>query len=129
MTSEATSAGVAAPFLAGLHARSIVYQRCMACGRAQTLAHYACTTCGSPALTWQIASGQGRVYATTTIARAPSEDYAALVPYTLALVDMEEGFRLLGHAAPEVAITDDVIAGFFEHAGRTLLWFTHPIVA
>jgi uncharacterized OB-fold protein len=45
------------------------------------------------------------------------------VPYTLVLVDLDEGARLMGHADPGVAIGARVSAGFFEHDGRRLVRF------
>uniref|UniRef100_UPI0028B140D7 Zn-ribbon domain-containing OB-fold protein n=1 Tax=Diaphorobacter nitroreducens TaxID=164759 RepID=UPI0028B140D7 len=63
------------------------------------------------------------VRATTVVARAPSEDFRALAPYTLAIVQLDEGPRLMGHAAAGVQIGERVRAEFFEHLGRPLLRF------
>ena len=40
------------------------------------------------------------------------------------IVELDEGARLMGHAAPGVAIGQRVRAGFFEHLGRQLIRFT-----
>jgi uncharacterized OB-fold protein len=63
------------------------------------------------------------VFATTVVARAPSKVFQPLAPYTLALVDLDEGARLMGHAEPGTSIGDQVAAGFFEHEGQTLVRF------
>lgn len=119
---------LARPFLDGLAEGVLRYQRCTACSAAQTLARYACQRCGSEELDWLDAAGTGVVYATTIVTRAPSDAFRTLVPYTLALVDLDEGFRLLGHGAkdlsPGLAIGDRVAARVFEHAGRRLVSFT-----
>jgi uncharacterized OB-fold protein len=110
-------------FLEGLQRAELRYQACSACQAAQTLARYACRRCGSTRLEWRKAAGRGVVYATTVVSRAPSDDFRALVPYTLALVDLEEGARVMGHAAPGIAIGERVLAGYFELAGRKLIRF------
>jgi uncharacterized OB-fold protein len=110
-------------FTKGLQMGVLRYQHCAACGVAQTLARYACRQCGSDQLIWRDAVGTGRVYACTVVTRAPSDEFRALAPYTLALVDLDEGFRLMAHASPGVAIGDAVVAEFFEHQGRQLIRF------
>lgn len=115
---------LAAPFNQGLAEGRLRFQRCDDCRHAQTLPRYACTRCGSPRLHWQDAAGTGVVHAVTEVARAPSEAFRALAPYTLVLVTLDEGPRLMAHAAPGVAIGDRVAAGFFEHQDRPLVRFT-----
>jgi uncharacterized OB-fold protein len=74
-------------------------------------------------LEWRDSNGRGTVYATTVVERAPSDEFRALAPYTLALVDLDEGPRLMGHATPDVAIGDRVDAEIFQCAGRALVRF------
>ena len=114
---------ISAPFLAGLAEGAIRYQACAECGTAQTLARYACRACGGGRLEWRAATGRGTVFAVTVVTRAPSEEFRALAPYTLALVDLDEGARLMGHAEPGVAIGQRVAAAFFDHNGRPLVRF------
>ena len=59
----------------------------------------------------------------TEVKRAPSDEYRPLAPYTLVIVELDEGARLMGHAAPGVVIGQRVRAGFFEHLGRQLIRF------
>lgn len=99
------------------------YQACVECGASQTLERFACRACGSTRLEWRPASGRGVVYASTVVMRAPSQEFRALVPYTLVLVDLDEGARLMGHASPGLAIGDRVHASPFQFNGRTLLKF------
>jgi uncharacterized OB-fold protein len=112
-----------APFVEGLRSGEIRYQACRACNAPQTLARYACRACGSTNLEWRLSRGIGRVYAATTVARAPSEEYRALAPYTLAIVELEEGPRVMGHASVGVRIGDRVRASFFAFGERELLLF------
>lgn len=114
---------LATPFNDGLRSGVVRYQRCAACGQAQTLARYACQRCGHDQLDWHDAAGTATVRAATVVARAPSDDYRPLAPYTLVIVELDEGPRLMGHAEADVQIGARVRAGFFEHLGRPLLRF------
>lgn len=102
----------AAPYLDGLAHGVLRYQRCDACLAAQTLARHACRQCGATRLSWHASVGRGTVYATTVVTRAPSEAFRALVPYTLVLVDLDEGFRVMAHGSAGLAIGERVAAGF-----------------
>ena len=114
---------MARPFVEGLARGELRYQLCMKCGAAQKLARYACRACGATGLAWKVSAGSGTVFATSVVSRAPAEAYKPLVPYTLVLVDLDEGARLMGHAEPGIVIGERVRAGFFEHDGRRLIRF------
>jgi uncharacterized OB-fold protein len=61
-----------------------------------------CPGCGGVSLEWRTSSGRGTVYATTAVYRRDAK------PYNVALVDLEEGFRMMsrveGVPAEEVEI-------------------------
>jgi uncharacterized OB-fold protein len=111
------------PWRDGLQHGVLRYQRCAECGAAQTLARCACTACGGTHLAWHDASGDGTVYAVTVVQRAPSDAFRALVPYTLLLVDLDEGARVMAHGTPGLAIGDAVTASFHDLAGQRLAVF------
>ena len=115
---------ISAPFIEGLQCGEVRYQACASCGAAQTLARYACRACGGKELQWRVARGTGRVYSVTTVARAPSDEFRPLAPYALAIVELDEGPRLMGHAPADARIGDRVIAGFFDFGARRLIRFT-----
>jgi uncharacterized OB-fold protein len=114
---------LAAAFNEGLACGELRYQSCSDCAAAQTLAHYACRLCGSTHLEWRTASGLGTIYAVTMVARAPSAEFRALAPYTLVIVELDEGPRLMGHASAGVTIGERVTAEFFVFGERHLLRF------
>lgn len=114
---------LAAPFLEGVARGVLRYQRCVSCGAPQTLARYACRVCGSESLTWLDAVGTGTVYAVTVVTRAPSDAFRVLAPYTLVLVDLVEGPRVMAHGAPGLAIGDAVTARALKHADQHLVVF------
>lgn len=113
------------PFTDGLEQGVLRYQSCSACDAPQTLTRYACAICGSPRLAWREAAGTGTVYATTLVNRAPSDEFRAIVPYLLLLVDLDEGPRVMAHGMPGLAIGDRAYARIQTLAGRPLLVF-HP---
>jgi len=112
------------PFTAALNEGILRYQRCTGCGHAQTPTRLACSHCGSAALQWQDANGEGTVVAASVVSRAPSDEFRALAPYTLVLVQLAEGPCVMGHAAPGTEIGDAVKAGTVPHGERRLLRFS-----
>ena len=83
------------PFWEGCRRGELLYQRCRACGHAQFYPRTLCTACLGSDLEWLRSGGRGTVHAFTVVMRAPSEAFKADVPYVLALVDLEEGFRMM----------------------------------
>ena len=78
------------------------FQRCRGCSSAVFYPRVLCPVCGSVSLEWRTSGGLGAVYATTAVHRRDGE------PYNVALVDLEEGFRMMsrveGVPAEEVGI-------------------------
>lgn len=70
-------------------------QRCQRCGAYQFYPRSHCSTCHHPELDWCEASGRGTVKTHTVVYRAPSAAFQQDVPYVLALVDLEEGVRVM----------------------------------
>lgn len=114
---------VSAPFVDALARGEIVWQRCADCGAAQRLARYACTACGSTRLDWRASGAQGTVFAVSVVSRAPTEEFRPLAPYGLALVDLDEGARLMGHAPVDLKIGERVRAEVFSLGERRLVRF------
>jgi len=113
----------ASPFSDGLAAGVLRYQRCSACCTAQTGQRLACSACGSPQLSWHDAAGTGTVWALSTVHRAPTDAWRAAVPYTLVLVTLDEGPRVMAHGVPGLAIGQRVRAEPVVLAGQALLRF------
>lgn len=70
-------------------------QRCRACGARFLFPRALCPDCSSSDLEWLVASGHGTVYSYTVVWRAAVAHLEA--PYVLALVDLDEGVRLMTH--------------------------------
>jgi len=73
----------------------LVYQRCAACDAAIFYPRTVCPTCMSEDLEFVPSAGRGTIYSHTTLYRAGHHGYADEVPYTIVLVDLDEGVRML----------------------------------
>ena len=107
-------------FWAGCTAGELRFQRCVDCNQVQFYPRGVCLHCGSENVKWKISSGVGTVFSLTRVERAPNDVFRALAPYTLALIDLDEGFRIMAHANPQLKIGDRVSATFFNHDNRAL---------
>jgi uncharacterized OB-fold protein len=79
-------------------------QRCANCRRFRYFPAPLCPQCLSTEYEWQTVSGEGLLYAFTTVHRAPKTAMAKEIPYTIAFVDLAEGPRVmarLDHIPPE----------------------------
>ena len=112
------------PFWEGCAVGVLRYQRCARCGQAQRIPRALCESCRHPQLEWLDSARMGRILSFTVVHRAPSEAFRAETPYVIAIVDMDEGFRLMvnieGGAAAQPAIGRAVRIGFRNIAGVAL---------
>jgi uncharacterized OB-fold protein len=83
------------PFWQAAREHRLAIMRCKDCARHFFYPRLLCPHCHSAAVEWTNASGRGSVY-TFTIARRPAGPaFKADVPYVVALVELEEGPRLM----------------------------------
>ena len=86
---------VTRPFWDGLAADEIRLQRCRDCGSWVFYPRPRCSTCLSDALDWQTVSGRATVYSFTIARQATHPAFAAEVPQLLAIVELDEGVRMM----------------------------------
>lgn len=104
------------PFWLACLKRRLVIQKCTACGAHQFYPRPFCLACESGKVEWVEASGHGVIYSVTTV-RIPVVGELP-PPYILALVDLEEGPRLLSNIeGGDVRIGDRVSLGWREREG------------
>jgi uncharacterized protein len=112
------------PFWDGCTAGELRYQVCRRCRTVQLIPRSLCSTCQGLDLEWKRSEGRGRILSHTTVHRAPTPAFRAEAPYVIALVDMDEGFRLMvnvkGGDSPAVSIGRAVRIGFREVEGVAL---------
>lgn len=79
-------------YFADMREHRLPYYFCSECDAAYARPQEFCPSCGGAAQRrWS--SGEGTVYSFTTQHRAGHPYFADAVPYTIALVDLREGFR------------------------------------
>ncbi|MFK7967419.1 MAG: Zn-ribbon domain-containing OB-fold protein [Burkholderiaceae bacterium] len=88
----------------------LMLQTCNQCQTLQSLPRPFCGACQSEALSWHEASGRGTVISYSWVERGPTKAFAS--PYMLALIELEEGVRLMlniiGDNAEQARIGDAV---------------------
>lgn len=99
------------------------YQACRACGHRWYFTRTFCPACGGRDVASHACEGVGILYTCTLVHRAPTEEFRALVPFSIVLVDMQEGFRVMGHADPSLPIGAAVRCHMREIAGQLLPFF------
>ncbi len=87
---------LAREFYAQCASGRVCFQRCTACGTWRHQPRFECAACGSAAWEWQASSGRGHVFSWTVTHRAAHPAFASAVPFAVAVVEMEEGVRLVG---------------------------------
>jgi uncharacterized OB-fold protein len=99
---------VTAPFWQAAERRVLVVQRCHACGSTQHYPRGFCINCYGLDLGWIEASGKAVVHAVVTVRIPVTPELEP--PYQLALVDLQEGVRMLTNIVGEDAAIDDSVA-------------------
>ena len=71
------------------------FQKCDGCNKFRHLPRNMCAFCGSPDWKWAPSKGKGKLYS-WTIAHMPMHPaFVADVPYVAAVIELEEGVRLV----------------------------------
>ena len=103
----------------------LLIRKCKACGELHFMPRYLCPVCWSDQLEWVEAKGTGSVHSFTVIRRAPSPVFAPHTPYVVALIDLDEGPRMianvLGNGALETRIGDRVRVTFEDRGDGAML--------
>lgn len=86
---------VTKPFWDGLQQRELRIQRCTACGQGVFYPRTGCPNCGSRALEWIATAGRGTLHAFTIAHRGVPAAFKGSAPYVVAMVDLDEGARLM----------------------------------
>jgi uncharacterized OB-fold protein len=107
------------PYWDSLRAHAMRLPWCLTCDRAFFYPRPHCPRCLGAVLEWRPVGGRGTLYSFTVVHRAPPPQpaapgtagtatgpWAGAVPYVVALVDLEEGVRLMANlvgVAPDAA--------------------------
>jgi uncharacterized OB-fold protein len=104
-----------APFWAGLRRRAVVVQRCDACSHYRYPPLARCPECSGQEAQWVEVGPSGTVWSFAVYHRALHPSFAADVPYTVAVVELDDGPRITARMrrdAGPVAVGDRVAAHF-----------------
>jgi uncharacterized OB-fold protein len=106
-----------APFWAAAKERRLLIPRCNSCGSIWFPPTHACPSCGSVDRSWVEASGRGTVFSFVVVHRIYHPGFAGKVPYVVAVIELEEGLRLLSNVvgvAPDQVRCDMPVRVTFE---------------
>lgn len=122
-----TTVPLTEPFWAAAADGRLLLQRCRCCGHHQHYPRVLCQRCWHTELDWVSSSGNGRVWTFTVVHRPGHPAWNADVPYVLAIVELDEGPRLLtnvvGVDPGEVSADQRVRARFTRQGELTLVHF------
>ena len=86
-----------APFWEGAKTHKLRLPRCNACGQFWFPPSRRCVHCLNSDSTWVESAGQGRIYSFVVFHRVYHPAFESDVPYTVAIVELDEGPRLLAN--------------------------------
>lgn len=122
-----------APYWAAARERRLLLRKCNACGALHFMPRHLCPICWSDSLEWIESGGKGTVHSFTVIRRAPLPAFAPHAPYVVALIDLDEGPRmmanLLGEDALSVKIGDRVEVTFEDRGEGAMIPQFNRIIA
>lgn len=117
---------IARPFFDGLARKELLLPWCKSCGRPHFYPRFACPHCWSEEYDWRQAIGTGTVHSFTEVQANPPTSFADRLPFTIAIVDLDEGVRLMSNIVDDtsnLAIGDRVRFEFHSRDGANLPLF------
>ena len=87
---------VSTPYWEAAARGELLIQHCPACGSRQHYPRAVCKECGSTP-EWEQASGRGTIYTYTVVRQSHARPFRDLLPYVVAMVELEEGPRMMGN--------------------------------
>jgi uncharacterized OB-fold protein len=88
-------AGFAREFYEHCQRGDLRFQRCTSCGKWRHVPRHKCGSCASWEWEWARSSGRGQVFSWTVVSRPMHPDFVDDVPYAPAIIEMDEGVRLV----------------------------------
>jgi uncharacterized OB-fold protein len=120
------------PFWDATARGELVVQWCEECQEAQFHPGPLCRTCGGEP-GWKVTNGQGAVYTYTIVHQSRTPPFDTLVPYIVAMIDLDDGPRMMtnviGCPIDQVHVGMRVEVGFAAEVDGIALPFWQPAVA
>ncbi len=117
------------PFWQAAHQRRLTFPRCDACGKSWFPPANLCPHCLSDGFHWEEACGRGKVFSFVVVHRVYHGYFANKVPYTVAVVELDEGPRILSNIVgvdPQKVHCNMAVQVAFDEAGPDM---TLPLFA
>ncbi len=88
---------LSAPFWEACRRHELIIQRCQNCRAFRFPPAILCPECLSESVEWTRVSGRGKIFSFVIFHRVYHPSFAADVPYAIALIELEEGPRLVSN--------------------------------
>jgi uncharacterized OB-fold protein len=85
------------PWWQAAREQRLLIKRCADCGRAHFYPRIFCPYCWSERVDWEQASGRATLYTWSVVHTNDLPPFNEKVPYVAAIVDLEEGPRMMTH--------------------------------
>lgn len=92
------------PFWEATREERLTYQVCRRCGGVVFYPRSHCTHCTSLDLELRTSAGRGSIYTFTVIRQHGHPFFRGRVPYVVAFVDLDEGFRMLAEVQADPSL-------------------------
>jgi uncharacterized OB-fold protein len=120
-----------AEFWAATKEKELRYQQCANCNKITFYPRRVCTGCTNSKLEWKVSKGVGSIYSFSIVRLSYHPFFKQQLPYVVALIDLDEGFRILsnvvGHDAELVKIGMSVSLEWESHEALNIPLFK-PVV-
>jgi len=114
------------PYWDALAGGALKFERCPHCSHAWLPARQDCPRCLRPGAVWEAASGRGKLISWVVYHIAYHKSFADRLPYNVAIVELEEGPRLITNIVESegLAIEHPVMLRIVEDQGKALARFS-----
>ena len=85
------------PYWAGIREHRLLMPKCEACDKRWFPPSLHCPHCGSAKWNWEQVSGRGKIFSYVVYHRVYHPGFADEVPYAVAVIELEEGPRMLSN--------------------------------
>ena len=116
-------------YFEGAAAGELRVRKCHRCGARFRFAHAWCPKCWSSEIGYERASGRGTVTNFCVVYQAPYAAFEEDVPYIIALIELDEGVRIMSNVircAPDHVRVGLAVKVVFEQRGEVTLPMFEP---
>jgi uncharacterized OB-fold protein len=99
------------PFWEATRGHELRYQVCNDCSGLVFYPRRHCTHCLSSNLAWRTSKGEGTVYTYSVVHQNYHPAFRERVPYVIAWIDLDEGFRMLSNVVGLADPVHDTVIG------------------